>query len=148
MKAQKSTSYADRHRAAELAKIHIAKKQLGLDDDTYREMLKGVTGKTSAAELTACERADVLAHLKSAGFAGKRKGRPNSAMAGGDSRAKQLGKIEALLTIGNKSWAYANGIAKRICKVHKMAWVKTRDLYKIITALRKFAQKEGWDLND
>jgi phage gp16-like protein len=148
MKPKKSTSYADRFRSADLAKIHIAKKQLGLDDDTYREMLKGITGKTSAGDLSACERADVLNHLKMTGFLEKRKGRPDSAMTGEDSRARQLKKIEALLTIGDKSWAYADGIAKRICKVDKMAWVKTRDLYKIITALRKFAQKEGWDLQD
>jgi hypothetical protein len=28
-----------------------------------------------------------------------------------------------------------------------VAWVATGDLYKIITALRKQAQREGWDLS-
>jgi phage gp16-like protein len=31
-------------RRRELAKIHVAKKQLGLDDGTYREMLHAVAG--------------------------------------------------------------------------------------------------------
>jgi phage gp16-like protein len=63
------------------------------------------------------------------------------------SRARQLEKIEALLTIGGKSWAYGDAMAKRICKVDKITWVADGDLYKIITALRKQAQRDGWDLS-
>ncbi len=33
-----------------IAKIHILKKQLGLDDETYRTLLKNETGKDSAAK--------------------------------------------------------------------------------------------------
>ena len=32
-----------------MAKIHIAQKDLGLDEDTYRAMLFNLTGKISAA---------------------------------------------------------------------------------------------------
>ena len=35
-----------------LAKIHLAKKQLGLDDDTYRSIILQTTGKDSAAKCT------------------------------------------------------------------------------------------------
>lgn len=135
----------DRFRSAELAKIHIAKKELGLDDDTYRDMLWNLCRVTSAADLSPAGRRDVIRHLESVGFKGKRKGRPANMDRGG-SRAAQLGKIEALLTIGGKSWAYADGIAKRICKVDKVAWVPDWELYKIITALTKHAKKEGWDV--
>ena len=150
-KWNRSRGSAEDRRRAELAKIHIAKKDLGLDDGTYRAMLHAVAGVESAAELTACGRRDVLEHLKSAGFASKTarpkyKGRPHN-MDGLLSRDMQLRKIEALLTVGGKSWAYADGIARRICKVDKVAWVKTDQLYKIITALRMQAQREGWDLS-
>jgi phage gp16-like protein len=64
-----------------------------------------------------------------------------------NSRAAQLAKIEALLTIGGKPWAYGDALAKRICKVERIAWVPDRDLYKIITALRMQAKREGWDLS-
>ena len=39
---------------ADLAKIHIAKKELGLSDDVYRDILRSRFGKTkdSAAKLT------------------------------------------------------------------------------------------------
>ena len=41
----------DSQRNKDLAKIHIAKKQLGLDDDSYRAMLQMVAGVNSAAHL-------------------------------------------------------------------------------------------------
>lgn len=145
---------SDQYRRPELAKIHIAKKDLGLTDDDYQAMLQEITGKTSAGDLTAKQRRAVLDHLASLGFKNKRtSGRPKNAdrkpgqKASQVSRAKQLQKIEALLTIGEKPWSYADALAQRICKADRVAWVKDGDLYKIITALRKQAQREEWDLS-
>lgn len=39
-------------RNTNLAKIHLAKQQLGLDDDTYRSIILQTTGKDSAAKCT------------------------------------------------------------------------------------------------
>lgn len=55
-------------RARDLAQIHIAKQQLALDDDTYREMLFTLTRKRSASELDAHERNQVLQHFISRGW--------------------------------------------------------------------------------
>ena len=72
-------------------------------------------------------------------------GRPKSLKDG--SRSSQLKKIEALLTVGKKEWNYAHALAARICKVDRVEWVPEHELYKIITALRKQAFREGWDLS-
>lgn len=56
-------------RKADLAQIHIAKKALGLDDDTYRDMLWTVARVRSSKELDATGRAQVLAHLRACGWA-------------------------------------------------------------------------------
>ena len=135
------------NRQAELARIHIAKKDLGMNDDEYRTMLHVVTGKSSAGDLTARQRYQVLDHMKSLAEGPKQSypGRPNN-MDGYSSRDRQLKKIEALLTVGNKSWAYGDILAQRICKVDKLAWVADHDLYKIITALKKQGEREGWDI--
>lgn len=145
---------SDKHRRAELAKIHIAKKDLGMTDDDYTAMLMEITGKTSAGDLNARQRQAALDHLASLGFKNSRKrGRPqnikrNRGQASDQaSRARQLEKIEALLTVGGKAWGYADSLAQRICKVDRVAWVPTGDLYKIITALRLQAKREGWDLS-
>ena len=133
-----------------LAKIHIAKKDLQLDDATYRAAISMISNdKTdSSAKLNRRQRLDLVEHFKSLGWQDKpRKRRPKNMDKPG-SRAAQLGKIGALLTIGKKSWAYADALAKRICKVDSITFVNDGELYKIITALRNQAKREGWDLNE
>lgn len=145
--AKTSQNREDQRRNADLAKIHIAKKQLGIDDDTYRLMIQNIGGVASAGDLNQAGRHAVLDHLKKIGFKQTFKGRPKNMEERG-SRAAQLKKIEALLTIGKRPWSYADALAKRICKVDKIAWVESDQLYKVITALRKQAKREGWDLNE
>lgn len=50
------------------AAIHVAKKELGLDDETYRAALVQVTGKSSSAAMTEPERQKVLEHFRQKGF--------------------------------------------------------------------------------
>lgn len=57
-----------------LAAIHVARKQLGLDEDTYRAMLRRLTGKESAAALTERERQAVVEELRRRGFKSVSKG--------------------------------------------------------------------------
>ena len=87
----------------ELAHIHIAKEELGLDNDTYRARLMQLSGVSSSKDLTATGRAKVLEHLKQAGFKGKKTytQRPHSA----DNKAQIL-KIEALLADMQLPWDY------------------------------------------
>jgi phage gp16-like protein len=51
------------NRNGDLARIHIEKKALGLDDEAYRDLLQALTGKRSAGELSFEERARVAAHM-------------------------------------------------------------------------------------
>jgi phage gp16-like protein len=135
---------------ANLAMIHIAKKELALTDEHYRIILDAVTGKESAASITDLQATAVLERFKELGWKAKqarKKGKRPRNMEDFGSKAEQLKKIEALLTVGGKSWAYADGIAKRICKVDKVEWVTDGNLYKVITALRMQAKREGWDLS-
>jgi phage gp16-like protein len=69
MKAAKSSpAIAAGRRRAELAAIHVAVKQLGLDDLTYRTFLFTTTGRRSAAELSDGQRQQVIELLRSRGF--------------------------------------------------------------------------------
>lgn len=69
-------------------------------------------------------------------------GRPQN-MDKDDSRSKQLGKIEAYLAEAKRPWEYADALAKRLCGVDKVEWVPTELLYRIITALKKDAERHG-----
>ena len=53
---------------AELAKIHIAKKQLNLNDDDYRAILERVTGRATSKGMTANQHAAVLAEFNRLGW--------------------------------------------------------------------------------
>lgn len=56
-----------------LAAIHVARKQLGLDEDTYRAMALRVTGKSSAGDMSEGERGRLLEELRQHGFKGAKK---------------------------------------------------------------------------
>lgn len=131
-----------RHRA--LARIHLAKKELRMDDGTYRAMLSEIVGVASSKDLDAAGLNRVLDHLTRCGFKGKSSypGRPRN--FGDEDRGPLLRKIEALLTVGGKSWAYADGIAKRVCKVERVAWCRWDYLHKIVGVLASNAAKYGW----
>ncbi len=55
--------------SSSIAAMHVAKKQLGLDDDTYRAKLRTITGKSSAKDMTEAERQQVLTVFRNDGFA-------------------------------------------------------------------------------
>ncbi|TAZ95928.1 regulatory protein GemA [Rhizobium ruizarguesonis] len=69
-----------------IAAMHIAKKQMGLDDDTYRAKLARITGKKSAKDMTEAERQQVLTVFRNEGFA------PAPAARRADGRQKLSGK--------------------------------------------------------
>ena len=109
-------------RQRELGAIHIAAKQLGMDDDVYRAMLRQVAGRRA-----------VLDHLRRLGAAPRGnqwRGRPKGDLS------PQLKKIEALLADNGRPWGYAHAVARRICKVERVEWCDMAQLGKVIAALQ------------
>ena len=139
---------------------NVKKAQPGYSDDNYRDLISDVSkGRCeSSKELTPRERITLIERLtelageavpkaKRAWTKKSYPNRPKNMDTPGESRDAQLGKIEALLTIGGLSWKYADAIAKQMRLADKVQWVAEKDLFRIITALTKKAQKEGWDLS-
>jgi phage gp16-like protein len=148
MAKPKNTTPTDDGRQRDLAKIHIAKKQLGLDEQTYREMLQAVSGVASAADLCPAGRRKVLAHLSRAGFKSRKgkntfPGRPDFAKLYGTGKLAMLQKIEAYLAEAKRPWAYVHAMAKRMCKVDRVQWCAPDQLRKIIVALEFDARRHG-----
>jgi phage gp16-like protein len=116
-----------------------------MDDSTYRTMLREVAGVASSKELDRAGVDKVMAHLVRCGFqpkaAPKHGKRPNAPK----SRQPLIDKIEAQLTAAGRPWAYADALAKRICKVEKIAWCNYPQLQKIIAALNYDAKRNGRD---
>ncbi|MDP1681058.1 MAG: regulatory protein GemA [Burkholderiales bacterium] len=125
-------------RKRELAQIHIAKAQLGMDDETYRAMLWTIARVKSAADLDWAGRKRVLDHFKASGA---KLGGLRAPRAAPD-RAGLVGKIGAQLTDMSLPWAYAHGMAKHMFKLEKVEWCSPEQLRKIVAALA-YKQKKG-----
>lgn len=122
--------------------IHVAKNQLGMDDDSYRMMLKRLTNKASSKELTEREFSRVMAEFRAKGFIErinpKSKGKPHNF----NSLGEMVKKVEALLADMKLDWDYANGISKQMFGIHRIEWLTTKDQFKaIIAALDKKRKK-------
>lgn len=129
-----------------LAALHVAKKQLGLDDDTYRAKLKVITGKTSAKEMTEAERQKVITALRRDGFAPSAAKAPRKKLAG-----RFAAKLQALWIA-----AYNLGIIEDRDDAALLAFVKRQtgidhaqflrhadDASKVIEALKAWMAREG-----
>ncbi len=77
--------------SSSLAAIHVAKKKLGLDDDTYRAKLTHITGKASTKDMTEQERQRVLAVFRNEGF------QPAPSASRPNGRAKLTGRFASKL---------------------------------------------------
>lgn len=58
--------------------IHVAKNQLGLDDDTYQTMMYSLFRRQSSKDLSYKEANEFIDHLKTCGFRVRRKDRDNA----------------------------------------------------------------------
>lgn len=121
-------------RQRELAQIHIAKKDLRLDEETYRCMLKTIARVDSAARLDHAGRRAVLDHLRGLGWRpGHRRTVPRGSAARGTEAL--IGKVEALLTDAGRPWGYAHEMARRMFHIKRVQWLTGEQLRKLVAAL-------------
>ncbi|WP_425230227.1 gp16 family protein [Sphingomonas sp.] len=138
---------ANQHRRAMLAKVHIAKVQLGLADDDYRAVLMRVAGRTSAGDCTDRELADLLAEFKAKGFSAEVR-RPGGARSADHPVARKaralwigLGCIGA---IADPSEAALEAFARRQLGCVKLQWANQAHGSRLIDALKAIAERHGW----
>jgi phage gp16-like protein len=131
----------DPTRARDLQLIHIARKQMAWDENTYRAILERVTGVASAADLNARQRKAVIDEFVRLGW--KVKSRKSHRKPGtvGEDRQLLVNKIEAYLADAGRPWAYADGIAQRVCKVDSVRFCTPEQLRKIVAALEYDKQR-------
>lgn len=129
-----------------ITKIHVAKSQMGVDDDSYRAMLSRISGgKTNSAKgLTVHMAEKVLEEFKAKGWkpkpSVKAKGRPHNM----GQLANEVLVIEAQLTDMKLPWSYADKIAKQMFGIARVAWLKKPDQVKaVLAALHVEQEKRG-----
>lgn len=126
-----------------MAKVHIGKKDLGLDDDTYRDVLWRVTGKRSCSDMSIAQLQDVVKDMESRGF------KPKTAPKHGKKpdvikrRKNLMSKIEAILADMGLHWNYAHGIADSMFQIKRLQFLSDNQLYKVTQALSVHQRREA-----
>ncbi|EBK3735491.1 regulatory protein GemA [Salmonella enterica] len=105
------------NRAKLIQFIHIAKSQMGMDTETYRQMLLSITGKTSTSDMNPGQLNKVLAAMKAKGFVVKPSSKARTTRQLADY--PQAKKLRAL-------WLemYAQGFVRDSSEEALRRWVK------------------------
>ena len=109
MRTQDSRAAA--YRKGLIASVHIAAGDMGLDEDTYRNLLSSVTGRNSAGKCSVPQLKAVLAEMRNKGWQPRpRAGQPTAIPA---ALRPLHSKIAALCKSIERPLSYAEEIIKR-----------------------------------
>ncbi len=142
MSAAKKTN----NRNNELAQIHIAKQQLGLDDETYRSMLFTVARVESSKDLDYAGRLAVLDHMRARGWSNKpaRKAQSSRLLAD-DPQSKMIRglwlELHQLGAVKNPAEAALNSFIKRHTGIDRLEWLSGKQASGIIEILKKWRDR-------
>ncbi len=137
---------ASQHRRAMLAKVQIARKELAMDEDDYRQIVFDKTGRTSLKLASEVDLHAVLEVMKSKGFHPTGKGgRVAAAQSPMARKARALWiSLYQLGVVHNPSEQALEAFAKRQIGCDKLVWAKQSDGYLLIEALKNMAIRSGW----
>ncbi len=139
--------------------LHVAKRELSLDDTAYRAVLYGAAGVESARDIKNWQQYnDVLAAFKKLGFtlkAGKSAASSLKKTAGQKGRhedwisSRQEYYIRGLWDLASrkKDTKSLQAMLKRIAGVECIEWISKKNATKVILALRDIAEKAGYNPN-
>jgi len=132
-----------RHR--QYAEIHMIRKEIGMDDDSYRMMLQQVAGVTSSKQIRDyASMQAVIDHLRSLRARSKRTRRQAS-----NGKDAMLAKIEVLWklladagVVHNPGPAALQRWAARVTGINKLQWLENGHKAQLIEALKQWCERE------
>lgn len=143
----------DQRRRGLLAKVHIAKKQLGLADDDYRAIIFQHCGQMSAANATEAQLEMIVRHFAQRGFKATAKAVPGRRAPAADFPAARKARalwlsLHQLGAVRNPSEQALEAFAKRQLGCDQWRWSDQGMSYRLIEALKAMASRHGWEVGD
>jgi phage gp16-like protein len=133
---------ANRQRLIRL--IHVAKRDLSMDDDTYREILRRFGKRASSTELSVPDLERVLEHMKRCGFKVRSKAKPSRALAQ-DRQSKKIRALwlflHQLQAVKNPSEEALAAYVKRITGVDALQWIDGAQAERLIETMKRWAMR-------
>lgn len=155
--AKPATYAPDPRKRSLLAMVHIAPKQLDMDDDDYRAVLLRETGCMSAKDCTVQQLDKLMAEFRRLGFSStaNRPGRKVQPPRADHALARKarvmwislahLCAIETTPQAAIKSDKALEAFAKRQLGCERLQWADQTQGDKLIEALKAIAIRHGWD---
>lgn len=133
-------------RASLIRLIHVAKRDLGLDDDAYQAILQAqAEGKTSSADCSIEELEAVLKHMRRSGFRVRHTKPVKSRKLDTSAEAQKVRALWLLLhqigEVRDPSEKALASYVKRIAKVEDLHWAGA-NIHVLIETLKKWAQRK------
>lgn len=139
-----------------MAQIHIARKQLGMDDETYRAALQNAARKESCADMSVIQLRATVEHFRKLGF--KNQTNPSGRAKSPASKQKkpsaktQQDKLRALWIDAAKDGLLRDGSETALCRwagrmtkkynngvaVESIEWMNVDQLQGLIEDLKKW----------
>lgn len=125
-----------------LAKVHIAKAQLNLDDDQYRDIVRRVTGKDSAAQCRYSQLVDLINEFKSLGWKTPKKKAFRRAPSDGIKKIYALwGELQALGAVQSIDKTAIDAFCKKYTGIDSVQWLLPDQQRKIIEILKQWIKR-------
>lgn len=147
LKIMSTNKYPERFKQADLKRreiqlIHIAKQQLGMDEESYRAMLWLKARVKSSIELDFAGRKNVLDHLKSCGFVVRPVHHERTRKLADDPQSKMIRALWLQLheagKVHNPAESALAAFVKRQTKLAALQWLNAKQASQIIEELKKW----------
>lgn len=131
------------------AKINIARQQIGIVEDDYRQGLLTATGQISLKDCSEAQLEAMLGWMQSKGFKPiPKKGGPGSSARAQHPMARKARALWISLyqlgVVHNPAEPALEAFAARQLGCERMVWARQSDAYKLIEALKAMARRAGW----
>ena len=130
-----------------ITKIHVAKAQLKMDEDTYRNLLQRVTGTNSCAGMNVEQLERVMDEMKDKGF--KVRKASSGRRLSPESKGTGIDKIRAIWItmyqqgfVRDGSESALDAYVSRIVNVSHVGWLKDGNLAQVLESLKNWHRRE------